>query len=113
MSQLLTSLSLDKNIKTKAEKKAKEISMTLSGVMRILLNDFAEGKIRIGTIIQDKDENGLSLSEQRELHQALKDIASGESLSGPYSSAREFLNSLKKDENTSTPPLRKKISKTK
>ncbi len=113
MSQLLTSLSLDKRIKQKAEKKAKEISMTLSGVIRILLNDFAEGKIKIGTIISDRDENGLTVSEQMELRQVLKELALGENISGPYSSAQEFLKSMKTNENTATPPVRKKISKTK
>jgi antitoxin component of RelBE/YafQ-DinJ toxin-antitoxin module len=90
MPNTLTSLSIDKKIKEKAEKKAKELSLTLSGVTRILLNDFAEGKIRIGTIIVERDENGFSKFDQQELDKALIDTKNNKNLEGPFFSSEEF-----------------------
>lgn len=82
-----TTLSIDKVTKQKAEYMAKKIHLSLSGVTRILLNDFAEGKIQIATVMTVSDES---------LDTALRDAAQGKNLEGPFNSAKEFVNSLKK-----------------
>lgn len=82
-----TTLSIDKVTKRKADHMAKKMHLTLSGVTRILLNDFADGKIQISTVMVTRDV---------ELDIALQDVAQGKNLEGPFNSAEEFISSLKK-----------------
>lgn len=44
-----TTISIDKETRDKAAERAKEEKISVSAVVRILLNDYAEGKIQIGT----------------------------------------------------------------
>jgi hypothetical protein len=44
-----TSISVEKSIRDQAASKAKEDMISFSSVVRILLRDYATGKIRIGT----------------------------------------------------------------
>lgn len=85
MSKDQTTLSIDKVTKHKAEQVAKKMHLTLSGVARILLNDFADGKIQIATVMVIKDELDI----------ALDDVAHGRNLEGPFDSAEDFINTLK------------------
>ncbi|PIQ77119.1 hypothetical protein COV82_05985 [Candidatus Peregrinibacteria bacterium CG11_big_fil_rev_8_21_14_0_20_46_8] len=82
-----TTLSIDKVTKKKAEQMAKKMHLSLSGVARILLNDFADGKIQIATVMVVKD---------KELDEALRDVAQGKNIEGPFNSAEEFTASLKR-----------------
>ena len=91
-----TTLSIDKTTKKKADLMAKKMHLTLSGVTRILLNDFADGKIQIATVMVMKDENNFTQKERAELDMALHDAAHGKNLEGPFNSAEEFVHSLKK-----------------
>jgi len=91
-----TSLSIDKVTKQKAEQMAKKMHLSLSGVTRILLNDFADGKIQIATVMVTRDENNFTSKEKEELDTALQDAAQGKNLEGPFNSAEEFIGSLKK-----------------
>lgn len=91
-----TTLSIDKVTKRKAEQMAKKMHLSLSGVARILLNDFADGKIQIATVIVTRDENNFTAKEQDELDMALRDAAQGKNLEGPFNSAEKFIRSLKK-----------------
>lgn len=91
-----TTLSIDKATKQKAEHMAKKMHLSLSGVARILLNDFADGKIQIATVIIPKDENYFTSQERAELDIALRDMAQGKNIEGPFNSAKEFISSLKK-----------------
>lgn len=95
MTKTQTTLSIDKITKTRAEEQAKKMHLTLSGVARILLNDFADGKIKIGTIISQRDENAFSISENREIDSAIKDFSEGKNIEGPFNSSEEFLKNLK------------------
>jgi antitoxin component of RelBE/YafQ-DinJ toxin-antitoxin module len=95
MSKDQTTLSIDKITKNKAEIMAKKMHLTLSGVTRILLNDFADGKIQIATIMVNKDENGLTELDKKELRAALKDVKEGKNIEGPFNTAEEFIKSLK------------------
>ena len=81
-----TTLSIDKTTMQKAGEMAKKMHLSLSGVTRILLNDFADGKIQIATVMMVKDD---------ELNMALRDAAQGKNLEGPFNSAEEFVSSLK------------------
>jgi len=56
---MTTSLYLDENIKKKVTKKAKENHLSFSAVARILLSDYAEGRIEIGT----RSKNMYEVSE--------------------------------------------------
>ena len=91
-----TTLSIDKITKQKAGQMAKKMHLSLSGVARILLNDFADGKIQITTVMVTRDENNFSVKEKDELDMALQDAAQGKNLEGPFNSAEEFIRSLKK-----------------
>lgn len=82
-----TTLSIDKTTKQKAEQMAKKMHLSLSGVARILLNDFADGKIRIATVM---------IEDKHELDTALRDVSNGKNLEGSFESAEEFISSLKK-----------------
>ncbi|MEK7528495.1 MAG: hypothetical protein AAB592_01900 [Patescibacteria group bacterium] len=81
-----TTLSIDKITKQKADHMAKKMHLSLSGVTRILLNDFADGKIQIATVMVAKTELDI----------ALQDVAQSRNLEGPFNSAEEFITSLKK-----------------
>lgn len=91
-----TTLSIDKVTKKKAEQVAKKMHLSLSGVARILLNDFADGKIKIATIMISDDENNLMPQEKEELDIALFDINQGRNIEGPFNSAEEFITTLKR-----------------
>jgi len=56
---MATSLYIDKETKEKAVKKAKRDKLSFSAVVRILLSDYASGKIVIGA----RSENKLQISE--------------------------------------------------
>jgi antitoxin component of RelBE/YafQ-DinJ toxin-antitoxin module len=96
MAKGLTTLSIDKITKQKAEQMAKKMHLSLSGVARILLNDFADGKIQIATVMITRDENNFTAKEKAELDMALQDAAQGKNLEGPFNSAEEFISSIKK-----------------
>lgn len=74
---------------------AKKMHLSLSGVTRILLNDFADGKIQIATVMFTRDENNFTLNDMNELDTALRDVAHNKNLEGPFHSAEEFTTSLK------------------
>jgi len=52
----ITSVSVDKIIRDKAAKRAKGDMISFSAVVRILLNDYANGKIKIGARMADVSE---------------------------------------------------------
>lgn len=51
---MLTTLSIDKEIRDKANQKAKQDKMSLSAIARLLLLDYAEWRITIWTRIQER-----------------------------------------------------------
>jgi len=50
---MTTTISIDKEIRDKAAKKAKDDKLSVSAVIRILLIDYTAGKIQIGTRINE------------------------------------------------------------
>ena len=92
-----TTLSIDKITKRKAEQMAEKMHLSLSGVARILLNDFADGKIRIATVMMPiTDENNFTAKDRTELDTVLQEVSLGKNIEGPFNSAKEFIGSLKK-----------------
>ncbi len=92
-----TSLSIDKETKKRANAAAKKMHLSLSGVTRILLNDFADGKIKIGTIaIATRDENGFTSAEVKAILKAAQEAKKGINLSKPFNTMDDFLEDLKK-----------------
>ncbi len=91
-----TTFSIDKETKKRAEVMAKKMHLTLSGVARILLNDFADGKIKITTVVMDRDENGFTAQERQELNTTIQDLKNGKNLEGPFETAEELIKNLQK-----------------
>ncbi len=48
-----TTISIDKEIRDRAAARAKKEKISVSAIVRILLSDYAEGKIQIGTRIPE------------------------------------------------------------
>ena len=53
-----TTISIDKETRDKAAERAKEEKISVSAVIRILLTDYAEGKIQIGTRMSETVQGG-------------------------------------------------------
>ncbi|MFH1218397.1 MAG: hypothetical protein V1679_00980 [Candidatus Peregrinibacteria bacterium] len=53
---MITTVSVDKEIRNSAAKKAKQDKLSVSAVVRILLMDYANGKIQIGTRLAEPIE---------------------------------------------------------
>ncbi len=95
MASVQTTISIDKATKQKAEKAAKNMNLTLAGVTRILLNDFAEGRLSIGAVYTARDENGFSAQDRSGIEKVIADIKAGKNLEGPFNSAEDFIASMK------------------
>ncbi len=50
-----TTISIPKSTKARAQKVAKKYDMSVSAVARILLNDFASGRIQIATVVPTRN----------------------------------------------------------
>ena len=90
-----TTLSIDKTTKHKAELMAKKMHLSLSGVARILLNDFADGKIKIATVMVADNGDIITPKEQKILEKSLNDVRKGKNIEGPFKSANDFIKSMK------------------
>jgi len=95
MSQTQTTISIDKITKKRAELLAQKMHLSVSGVARILLNDFADGKIKITTIMVNPDENNFSTTDKKELDKALSDLKLGKNIEGPFNNAKDLIKSLR------------------
>jgi hypothetical protein len=51
---MVTTIAVDKDIRDKAAQKAKTDRISVSAVVRILLLDYADGKIQIGTKMREE-----------------------------------------------------------
>jgi len=61
-----STISIDKGTKNRASKRAKKDRITVSMVTRILLNDYADGKITIGSQMA-VTENGFTPEQERDI----------------------------------------------
>jgi antitoxin component of RelBE/YafQ-DinJ toxin-antitoxin module len=87
-----TSIAIDKKTKLKAEKRAKEEGLSISTIVRIFLNDYANGKINIGTQVSAISESGFSNEFEDEVLESLSNM----DLEGPFKSSKDiakYLNS--------------------
>ncbi len=94
-----STISIDKTTKNRASKRAKKDRMTVSVITRILLNDYADGKISIGSQMAIT-QNGFTPEFEDMVLKAEKEALSGVNLSGPFE-GKEAIEHLKKlaDEN--------------
>ena len=70
---MITTLAIDKEIKAKASRRAKQEFLTISAVVRILLNDYAEGRIDIGGQPATTPTWKLSPELEKQLLKIMKD----------------------------------------
>ncbi len=70
---MITTLAIDKSIKDKASLRAKKDSLSVSAVARILLADYAAGKIEIGVRPAPVTEWKLSPEMADEILRTLQD----------------------------------------
>ena len=94
MSNHRTTVSIDKKTKELAEKRAKADQMSVSSVMRILLRDYADGTIDIGSFMV-RDAAGFTPEKAEELDQALLEIKDGKNLSPGFENADDAITWLK------------------
>ena len=67
-----TTISIPKSTKARAQKVAKKYDMSVSAVARILLNDFASGRIQIATVAPEPK------IPNKETIKAMQDIENGD-----------------------------------
>lgn len=91
MNQFST-ISIDTKTKEKAAKRAKNDAIPVSTVVRILLNDYAEGKINIGSIMT-VTENGFSQA----FEDAVIKSATDDKSSPPFENVEDAIDYLKKE----------------
>ena len=94
MSATQTTLSIDKNTKLLADARAKDENIPLSTIVKILLRDYAEGKLNIGIRETPRDENGFTLKQAQELEKTLKDLKKSNNLSPEFSNMRKAIDWL-------------------
>lgn len=87
----LTTLSVDKTIKAKASKKAKNDHLSVSAVIRILLSEYAEGHIVIGA---RTTTNGFTKDEELEIINATSEAKQGKNLSPVFETSESAIQYL-------------------
>lgn len=85
MPTLQSTLTIDSATKKRASARAKNQSMSVSAVARILLNDYAAGRIDIGArlLVPERDENGFTPQKAAEMKKILTDIKDSRNLTKP------------------------------
>lgn len=86
-----STISIDKPTKDRAGKRAKKDRITISAITRILLNDYADGKITIGSKVV-VTENGFTPEFEGIVLKAAQ-----EDSSKPFSTANEAIAFLHKE----------------
>lgn len=80
MNPVNTTVAIDPQIKSKASARAKKDQLSISSVIRLLLLDYAEGRIQIGTR-PAFTENGLTLEAESALLLAEREARAGKNMS--------------------------------
>ena len=70
---MTTTLTIDKETREKAAKRAKADKLSVSTVARLLLRDYADGKISIGTRVQEPFTSTMETIEVDEETQSMMD----------------------------------------
>jgi len=97
MSRNQTTLSIDKETKILAEERARIQHMSVSAVARILLRDYALGRLEIGTRIVERDQNGFTPSKAKELDSALAEITVEDNLSPTFNDSQKATKWLRQN----------------
>ncbi len=91
-----TTLTIDKETKNMAEERARTQHMSVSAVTRILLRDYALGRLDIGTRIPERDENGFTSLKAKELDSAVAEIENESNLSPAFDNPKSAIAFLRK-----------------
>ncbi len=86
MKNKLSTIFIDKETKDKVQKIAKKLHLSISGIARILLNDFADGKIQIRIVM---------LSERSDICDLIFDVSNKKNIEGPFENAEDFISTMK------------------
>lgn len=70
--------------------------MSISAVARILLRDYALGRLEIGNRIPERDENGFTSLKAKELDSALAEIENESSLSPAFDNSKSAIAFFRK-----------------
>lgn len=90
-----TTILIDPVVRRKAAERASKDALSMSAVMRILLNGYSEGRI----VIQANPRltaNGFTPEFEAETMQALREAEQGKHVSKLYKNKRAFFRDLKK-----------------
>jgi len=94
--KIQTTLSIDKDTKKLAAKKASQQKMSVSTVARILLRDYAAGKLEIGSRSVERDENGFTKQASAKLNQLIQDSQDPKNLSPVFDNIDQAIEYLHK-----------------
>ena len=89
-----TTLSIDKETKKLAGLKAAHQQMSVSTVARILLRDYAAGKLEICSRSVERDENGFSKKAAARLDRIIEKSKDPKNLSATFENAKDAINYL-------------------
>ncbi len=82
---------IDKALKDKAMAKAQREGIAFASVLKLATKAFVKGDLNLGLVGSDQ----FNAVSNKEMKQALKDIAKGRNLSSSFSSAKEAVKFLK------------------
>lgn len=88
-----TTLSIDRTTLTQAKKQAKRDRISVSAAARILLSDYAMGKVQIGT--RTITENGFTPEFEEEVLKSSADAKKGKNIK-TFNSVEDFVKDLRK-----------------
>ena len=93
----MTTIAIDSETKNRAAKRAKKDHLSLSAATRILLNDYAEGKIEIKThVVTIEDDRPTKAEIDEMLQESMESIKDRENLSPDLSSDEDIEDYLLK-----------------
>jgi len=73
---MTTTVSIDKEIRDTAAQKAKEDKLSVSAVIRILLLDYVNGKIEIGTRLPEEEIKVETIQVDKDTQELMDDVIS-------------------------------------
>jgi hypothetical protein len=89
-----TTLSIDKETKNLASRKAAHQHMSVSAVARILLRDYASGKLEIGSQVIQRDINGFSKQASNKLNNIIQKSKDPNNLSPAFNNIEDAITYL-------------------
>ena len=82
---------IDKKLKKRAMREAKNKGIALSDVLKMATKAFADGELNVGLVREEK----FNAKTRKEIESALRDIKAGRNLSPSFDNAKDAINYLK------------------